>query len=120
MPRPPQDTRPRTLLVMVRPGDALGFRLAGVEVQEVAPGEEEAALRALRQRPRLGVVAIEESVLAAAETPARRRRREADLPVIVPFSLPRRWAEPGHGRELVAAIVRRAVGYHVKLGGGQP
>ncbi len=111
------DPRPRSLLVLVHPGDGLGFRLAGVQVEEVTPGEEEPALRSLRQRPGLGVVAVEEAVLAAAEPHVRRRRRQGDLPVLVPFALPRRWAEPGHGRDLVAAIVRRAVGYHVKLGG---
>jgi vacuolar-type H+-ATPase subunit F/Vma7 len=116
----PQDHHPRTLLVVVHAGQGLGFRLAGVEVEEVAPGEEEAALRAFRQRPGVGVVAIEEQVLAAAESPAHRRRREGRLPVVVPFTLPRRWAEPGRGRDLVAAIVRRAVGYHVKLGGVRP
>ena len=105
------------LVVVTRPGDGLGFRLAGVQVEEVAPGEEEATLRALRRRHRVGVLAVEETVLRAAEPKTARRRRNGSLPVVLAFALPRRWAEPGHGRDLVAAIVRRAVGYHVKLGG---
>lgn len=108
--------RDLTLAVVVHQGDGLGFRLTGVEVEEVAPGCEEATLRALRERPGLGVLAVEEGVLAAFES-RDRRRRDAGLPVVIPFTLPRRWAEPGRGRELVAALVRRAVGYHVKLGG---
>ena len=107
--------RDLALVVVVHQGDGLGLRLTGVEVEEVAPGCEEATLLALRSRPGLGVLAVEEGVLAAFEP--RARRRDAGLPVVIPFTLPRRWAEPGHGRELVAALVRRAVGYHVKLGG---
>ena len=111
--------RDLTLVVVVRQGDGLGFRLAGVEVEEVAPGCEEATLRALQSRRDLGVLAVEEGVLASFE-PRGRRRRDAGLPVVIPFTLPRRWAEPSRGRDLVAALVRRAVGYHVKLGGTRP
>jgi V/A-type H+/Na+-transporting ATPase subunit F len=114
-----RDRTDLALAVVVRQGEGLGLRLTGVEVEEVAPGCEQAALHALRARRDLGVLAVEEAVLAAAE-PAPVRRRDGGLPVIIPFTLPRRWAEPGRGRDLVAAMVRRAVGYHVKLGGTSP
>ncbi len=109
--------RDLALVVVTAEGDGLGFRLAGVPVEEVPPGQEEAALRALRHRRGVGVLAVEETVLRAAEPRGARRRRDAALPIVLAFSLPRRWAEPGRGRDLVAALVRRAVGYHVKLGG---
>jgi hypothetical protein len=35
----------RKLAVAVRPEQGLGFRLAGLDVREVAPGEEAGALR---------------------------------------------------------------------------
>ncbi len=107
------------LAVAVRPGHGLGFRLSGAPVEEIAPGEEGRALTALLARPELAVVAVEAELLAPAEEVLRARRRGAGLPVLIPFALPRRHAEPGRGRELVAAIVRRAVGYHVKLGEGR-
>ncbi len=106
------------LAVAVRPGDGLGFRLAGAPVEEIAPGEEPRAFAALLGRPGLAVVAVEAGLLPLAEEALRARRRGQELPVLIPFTLPRRHAEPGRGRELVAAIVRRAVGYHVKLGEG--
>jgi V/A-type H+-transporting ATPase subunit F len=107
-----------SLTVAVRPGDGLGFRLAGATVEEVPPGGEAAAFRRLVADPHAGVLAVEEQLLA--EVPARvlRRARERGLPVILPFALPRRLGEEGRGRAYVAALIRRAIGYGVKLGGG--
>ena len=100
----------RRLAVVVRPGDALGFRLAGARVEETAPGGEVAVFRRLVADPELGV-------LAAVPVHLLRRARERGLPVVLPFALPRRWSEEGRGRAYVAALIRRAVGYGVKLGG---
>jgi len=113
-----QGTGSLALAVAVRPGDGLGFRLAGAAVLEVAPGEEVAAFRRLLGDPRAGVVAVEEELLRAAPERLLRRARERGLPVILPFALPRTLAEEGRGRAYVAALIRRAIGYGVKLGGG--
>lgn len=107
---------PRALRLVVRPGDGQGFRLAGVAVAEVAPGEETGALRALLADPHAGVIAVEEEVWRALPEAAV-RPRPGGLPVLLPFALPRRWGEEGRGRAWVAALIRRAVGYHVRLGG---
>ena len=122
MPAPIQRPAPGDLglAIAVRPGDALGFRLAGAAVEEVAPGDEARALLELLERPGLAVVAVDEELLRVAGQALRRRQLDARLPVVIPFTLPRQWAEEGRGRELVAAVVRRAVGYHVKLGEGRP
>lgn len=111
-----QGSSPLRLVVVVREGDALGFRLAGVTVEEVARGEEGAALRRLAAAEDSGVLAVEEEVLAAAGPRPLRRARERGLPVVLPFALPRRWGEEGRGRAYVAALIRRAVGYGVRLG----
>ena len=105
------------LAVAVRPGDALGFRLAGAAVEEVAPGAEAAVFRRLLADQHTGVLAVEEELLKAVPDRILRRAHDAGLPVILPFALPRRWGEEGRGRAYVAALIRRAVGYAVKLGG---
>jgi V/A-type H+-transporting ATPase subunit F len=105
------------LAVAVRPGDALGFRLAGAAVEEVPPGTEPATFRRLLSDPHTGVLAVDEELLRAVPDRILRRARDAGLPVILPFALPRRWGEEGRGRAYVAALIRRAVGYAVKLGG---
>ncbi len=107
-----------SLAIAVRPGDGLGFRLAGATVEEVPPGGEAAAFRRLLSDPHTGVLAVEEELLQAAPERLVRRARERGLPVILPFALPRRLGEEGRGRAYVAALIRRAIGYGVKLGGG--
>jgi V/A-type H+/Na+-transporting ATPase subunit F len=106
------------LAVAVRPEDALGFRLAGVRVEPVAPGEEAGAFRRLLADPQLGVLAAEEELLRAAPARLLARAHQRGVPVVLPFALPRRLGEEGPGRAYVAALIRRAVGYGVKLGGG--
>lgn len=102
------------LVIVVPAGDALGFRLAGFRVVEVDRGQEEATLRRLRAKPGVGVMVVESSLLG----PGRARgRMDPGLPVLIPFTLPRGIMEAGRGEAFIAALVRRAVGYHVKLGG---
>ena len=103
--------------MLVRPGDLLGFRLAGAEVIPVEPGAEAAELRRLLADPRAGVLAVEERILAAAPAALVERARARGLPMILPFGLPDRLGGEGRGRAYVAALIRRAVGYGVKLGG---
>jgi V/A-type H+-transporting ATPase subunit F len=105
------------VLVAVRKGDGLGFRLAGATVEEVRPGEEAVAFRRILADARVGLVAIEEELLAALPPRLVRRAHERGLPVLLPFALPRTWGDAGRGSAYVAALIRRAVGYAVKLGG---
>jgi V/A-type H+-transporting ATPase subunit F len=100
--------------VVTRPGDGTGFRLAGVPVDEVERGEEPARFRALASDPSLAVIAIEARVFEALPEPLLRRASARALPVVLPFTLPRA-AEAGAGHAYVAALIRRAIGYHVKL-----
>jgi V/A-type H+-transporting ATPase subunit F len=117
-PRPANAPEPaHRLVVAVRPGDALGFRLAGATVEEVERGAEAAAFRRILSDPHTGVIAVEEEVLGATPERLVRRARERGVPVVLPFALPRRWGDEGRGRAYVAALIRRAVGYAVKLGG---
>jgi V/A-type H+-transporting ATPase subunit F len=116
--RPGGEAGSLSLAIAVRPGDGLGFRLAGATVEEVPRGGEPAAFRRLLSDPHAGVLAVEEELLRAAPDRLLRRARERGLPVILPFALPRTVGEEGRGRAYVAALIRRAIGYGVKLGGG--
>jgi V/A-type H+-transporting ATPase subunit F len=104
------------LRVVTRPGDALGFRLAGVRVDEVSPGAESAALLALLADPGNAVLAVESDVLAALPAHESERAMRRARPVVIPFHLPRRPAEArAVASDYVAALLRRAIGYRVKL-----
>jgi V/A-type H+-transporting ATPase subunit F len=104
------------LAVALRPADALGFRLAGVRVEAIAPGEEPAKLRALLADGSVALVAVEREVHGAAPEALLRAVAARGRPVVLPFVLPR--AGAAGGREYVAALLRRFIGYHVKLGAG--
>jgi len=104
----------RGLHVVTRPGDGAGFRLAGVPVDEVGPGEEQARFRELVADPSLAVLAIETRVLEGVPEPILRKASARALPVVLPFTLPRT-SGAGAGQAYVAALIRRAIGYHVKL-----
>lgn len=105
----------RGLTVVTATGDGLGFRLAGVHVEEIAPGDEGKRLAALLAAPDAGVLAVEEGVLARAPQTIVERAAKTGLPVLFPFTLPRRLAEPGATESYVDLLVRRAIGYHVRL-----
>ncbi len=102
------------LRVVTRPEDGTGFRLAGVPVDEVAPGEERSRFRELVESPAVAVLAVETGVLSAVPERELRRVAARAQPVVLPFTLPRP-TEPGGGRAYVLALIRRAIGYHVKL-----
>jgi V/A-type H+-transporting ATPase subunit F len=101
------------LVVVTRPGDGLGFRLAGVPVEEVAPGAEAEALAPLFADRELGVLAVESAVPMPQELLELAAR--GGLPVVFPFALPRRWPDAGAARSYVGALIQRAIGYHVRL-----
>ena len=107
----------RRLVVLLRPDDARGFQLAGARVETVLPGEEPGLLRTLLAEPTLGVLAVEEEILSHVPPRQLRRVRERGVPVLLPFALPRKLGEAGKGREYVAALIRRAIGYAVRLAG---
>ena len=113
-PSPPSPARSQ-LRVLVRPGDGEGFRLAGAAVEEVPAGEEAPRMRAALADEGAAVLAVETSVLGTVPEPLLRRAAERGRPVILPFTLPRRLSEAAAGRAYVAALIRRAIGYHVKL-----
>jgi V/A-type H+/Na+-transporting ATPase subunit F len=103
------------LVVVTRPGEGLGFRLAGARVEEIAPGDEAARLPPLLAAPDAGVVAVEEAVLAGVPEALLERAARKGTPIVFPFALPRRLAEPGRAETYVGLLIRRAIGYHVRL-----
>ena len=101
--------------VATRPGDGLGFRLAGAEVEEIKEGEVAERFRTILADPDLGVLAVEEELLERVPQALLEKIGREGVPVLLPFAFPRRWKEAGRGEEYVATLIRRAIGYHVKI-----
>ena len=102
------------VVVVCRPEVAPGFRLAGLDVRPARDGE--AALAALAELGRdLGeaVVLVQQSLFDALDE--RRLRRAAGGRVAVPFPDPAWEEEPSAAEEYLVEMLRRAVGYRVRL-----
>jgi vacuolar-type H+-ATPase subunit F/Vma7 len=95
-----------------RPELGAGFALAGVSTVEVADaGEAEARLHELMKQKDVGVLLVEDDLLPAEGVPGAARR---PLPMIVPVPAGR----PGGADDAaayVAELLRRAIGYRVRL-----
>ncbi len=101
--------------VLCTPPVAPGFRLAGLEPVEALPGEDGTArLARLRERPEVGVILIEQSLYEGLPEPALRALEREARPLVVPFPGPV-WAPPPSPEDYVVELLRRAIGYRVKL-----
>lgn len=103
-------------MVITEPGGALGFRCAGVETMEVsAEGDVTTLVLGLAEGGRYGIIVVEESLASGIPEGVMRRIARAGLPIIVPVRLPRRWQEPEAGESPVARLIRKAIGYQIKI-----
>ncbi len=103
----------RGLIVIAQPGPSLGFALAGVDV--VAAHDATRAMRAIEELdPRVGVVIIDESLYRGLTEEFRRELNRSAEPVVIPVPGPD-WVEGSSASEYVVDILRRAIGYRVKL-----
>lgn len=104
-----------TVRVLCRPEVAPGFALTSVPVQPVPPGADLAAVITAAAADRdTGVLLVEDHLYRGLTDEARRRVDRMTHPVVVPFPSPT-W-EPGAAAEAyVVELLRRAIGYRVKL-----
>lgn len=101
--------------VLCRSATAPGFALAGI-VAETAEEESviDAALRSLLQRPEVGVVLLEESLYRTLAPDLRTVVDRVAQPIVVPFPGPA-WRPAPSAEEQVVELLRRAIGYRVRL-----
>jgi V/A-type H+-transporting ATPase subunit F len=103
----------REILVVTPPGLNKGFALAGIRHQEVPPDEAASALRAAIDDPEIGVIAVDERLLAPLDTRCLQALTERWNGVLVTLPAPAgpACAEVGE----LQRLIRRALGYHVRL-----
>jgi vacuolar-type H+-ATPase subunit F/Vma7 len=103
--------------VLCRPAIAAGFRLAGLRPDVASdPAEGAPRLAAMLHEEDAGVILAEEDFHAALPDAERRALARRPLPIVVPFPLPR-WGPAATAPEtFIAELLRRAVGYRVRLG----
>ncbi len=101
--------------VLCRPQTAAGFELIGLPVLVAA--DTQGVLRHLgrtRQEGDIGLLLIEESLEASLPEEVQREAERGQWPVILPFPGPR-WRAESVAEDRVVELLRRAIGYRVKL-----
>lgn len=100
--------------VLCDPAIAPGFELASLRPRVSTPDGAKAALEELSDESNTGVILVQSDLYdAAGGTTLRRLERQA-LPVLLPFPGPRWKARPS-AEEYVVELLRRAIGYRVRL-----
>ncbi len=106
------------LVVIADPEAALGFQLAGVEVIHADDFDSgRAHLLELLEDVNVGLVAVSAPLFEQLDEATRRRVETSYKPVVV--SLPAGGAVMGFAtrREYLAALIRRAIGFHITFEG---
>jgi len=102
--------------VLCTPGTASGFRLAGFTPIEVEnPGAAADRLTRLLENPETGVVLIDQGLLDALPETLHRELRRRPLPMVVPFPGPQWQPSTELAEGFIAELLRRAIGYRVRL-----
>jgi vacuolar-type H+-ATPase subunit F/Vma7 len=103
------------LVVISSPGLSAGFSLAGVPVFEATDGTDAARQIAhLVDAMNAGVILIDEPLYEDLPDEVRRDLRRSALPVVIPVPGPD-WTTETTAHEYIVEILRRAIGYRVKL-----
>jgi vacuolar-type H+-ATPase subunit F/Vma7 len=101
--------------VVSDPTVGLGFRLAGLQPR-VAESESEAVsvLEEMIEQQDLGVILVQEDLVPAPALGSW-QRAGSGLPLVIPFPGPSQERPPGEAEAYVTELLRRAVGYRVRL-----
>jgi|SRR3990170_2089335 len=104
------------LIVITNPDAAVGFALAGVDViiaKSAAQARQELA-RAINDE-RAGVIAVDEDYFAQIDDALRAKTEKLYRPIVVPIPSKLDVTELSEGHEYLAAFIKRAVGFDIKL-----
>lgn len=101
-------------IVFITPRDAqYGFSLAGLTQYAIDPGETETVLKEVVAEPDSGLLIVDERLIRGdLEEHLRERERNWDGILLV---LPSPEKLPPEAEDYAARLIRRAIGYHVRL-----
>lgn len=104
------------LLVITRPDDSAGFRCAGLETMEAQPDADMGTiLLDIQDEGRYGLVVIDEPLYGRIPEPVMRRLKKKGLPIVINIAMPEKWEEREYGESPVVRLIRKAIGYQIKI-----
>ncbi len=104
------------VVALTDPETAMGFRLAGIEVLVARQADEVVRLleEALQQRES-GVVMFNEDYLQALPERLQKCLEDSLQPIFVPIPHIQSWQEGERREEYLSRLLRRAIGYQIKI-----
>lgn len=108
------------LVVLTDKDTADGFRLAGVDVYAVdSPQDARSTLGRLLNDDTSGIIAINESYMAAVDERMQKKIDSIYRPIVIPLPV-RAELGPGEERRMyLARLIRRAIGFDITLRRGE-
>jgi vacuolar-type H+-ATPase subunit F/Vma7 len=100
---------------IARPGVCAGFALAGVACHEADSGSRLEEVLERNHADEVAVLLVQSDLLDLLPDAFRKRLAKRALPLVVPFPAPATIEEPGAGEAYVSELLRRAIGYRVRL-----
>lgn len=102
----------QAIMVLTAPDARDGFRLAGVRQQVLRPEDLEPVLRKLLRDRGLGLLVVDERLQAGLPATRLAELQTGWPGLLVSLPAPR---EEGAGEDEFERLVRRALGYHLRL-----
>lgn len=103
------------LVVIASPGLSAGFALAGIPVFQAVDGDDAARqIQRAVDEAKAGVVIIDEPLYRELSEDLRRILERSTLPLVIPVPGPD-WTAKSSAHEYIVEILRRAIGYRVRL-----
>lgn len=104
------------LIIVTDPDNAPGFRLSGVDVVEIEDAADaKKRIVELINDDSSGIIAVNEEFMAAIDNRTREKIDKIYRPVVISFPAKKRLAEGEPRRDYLARLIRRAVGFDIKL-----
>lgn len=104
------------MVVLTDYDTGLGFQLAGAEVYKAkSSAEAEESLSNLLLNKDIGIIALNEDFLEGFSERIKKRIEGGAHPIVFPFPSIKKWEEAAPAEEYVASLIRRAIGYHLKI-----
>ena len=103
----------RRVVFLTTPDARHGFNAGGASQQTVAPGEAAATLERTIADPDTGVVVVDERLLAEIGEERFRAWERQWHGILVVLPAPER--ERPEGEDYALRLIRRAIGYHIRL-----
>jgi V/A-type H+-transporting ATPase subunit F len=104
------------IVVITDPENAYGYRLAGVDVVPVKSTEEaRKELSLLINDDRSGIIAVSEDFIEAMGERIAEKIKRIYRPIVIPIPSGRHLKVTDERREYLASLIRRAIGFDIRL-----